>query len=338
MFVQRRFKLKLLFYRTLKQLIITTLWATIVVVAHDLLDFRWLGLPWFVIGVIGTAVAFYIGFKNNSAYDRIWEARKIWGGIVNSSRTMGIYTQDYITNNSNENPLTDRELKDIKRRVINRHIAWLYQLKRQLRVLKSWEHQKKVNENYRSKMIDNLFPIEDQETELRKYLSEEEMKKVLTSQNPATQIIALQSNEIKHLKSKGLIDDFRHVEFGKTLGLLYSHQGKCERIKNFPLPRQYASVGHYLVLLFIAILPLGIVSSYTGPYGYHWATIPLTVLIAWVYWLMETVGDYAEHPFQNLAFDIPITSLTRTIEIDLLEMLEEENIPGAITAKKDILM
>jgi putative membrane protein len=55
-------------------------------------------IPWLPVSVIGTAVAFYVGFKNNSAYERLWEARKIWGGIVNSSRTWGMFVDGFINN------------------------------------------------------------------------------------------------------------------------------------------------------------------------------------------------------------------------------------------------
>ena len=65
---------------------------------------------------------------------------------------------------------------------------------------------------------------------------------------------------------------------------------------------------------------------------------PFTVLVGWVYWIMEIVGDYAENPFEGLAFDIPMTALCRTIEIDLREMLDETNLPENIKALDDVLM
>ena len=83
--------------------------------------------------MIGTAVAFFVGFKNNQAYDRMWEARKIWGGLVNDSRTWGMQIDGYITNTFNKD-ISSNELKEIKKRLIHRHIAWLYIHRSQLLV------------------------------------------------------------------------------------------------------------------------------------------------------------------------------------------------------------
>ena len=74
-----------------------------------------------------------------------------------------------------------------------------------------------------------------------------------------------------------------------------------------------------------------------GQYGV-WLSVPFTIIIGWVYMMMELVGDYSENPFEGLGNDIPMLSLCRTIEIDLKEMLGEEDIPPAIKAKKGVLM
>ena len=67
-------------------------------------------------------------------------------------------------------------------------------------------------------------------------------------------------------------------------------------------------------------------------------SIPFTALIAWVYLVMELVGDYSENPFQGMANDIPMLSLCRVIEIDLREMLGETDLPPNIEAKNGVLM
>ena len=97
-------------------------------------------IPWLPISVIGTAVAFYVGFKNNQAYDRMWEARKIWGGIVNDSRAWGMMVDGFVTNLFTEKKLSENDLHDIKKRLIYRHIAWLYAHRSQLLVATPWEH------------------------------------------------------------------------------------------------------------------------------------------------------------------------------------------------------
>jgi putative membrane protein len=102
-------------------------------------DLNWLRIPWTPLALIGTAVAFVIGFQNNAAYGRIWEARKIWGGIVNSSRTIGAFVQDMITNEYALQKMTEEELRSEIKTFTYRHIAWMTALRHAMRVLKSWE-------------------------------------------------------------------------------------------------------------------------------------------------------------------------------------------------------
>ena len=321
-----------------------TVWATIMALVYEFTPFSW-SIPWLPLSVIGTAVAFYIGFKNNSAYDRLWEARKIWGGIVNSSRSWGINIKGFISDVFSE----DAELhvlKGWKKKMIFRHIAWLYTLRNQLLIPTQWEHVnigKHVSKLNKKRMKrwgvglhqDGGFTQE----ELKKYLNDEEYNRLIQFQNTATQIIDQQSQDLLTLRKKDLIDDFRHMELQQILNDFYDHQGKCERIKKFPLPRQYGSMSFVFVGIFIFLLPFGMVSEFAklGAFGV-WLSVPFTVLIGWVYLMMELVGDYSENPFEGLGNDIPMLSLCRTIEIDLLEMLEEDEIPAAIEVRNGVLM
>lgn len=152
MYTIRRFDKKRLFLWTLKDIVFFTIVSTLAVSTFFFFDLRWLAIPTLPISLLGTAVAFNVGFKNNNAYDRSWEARKIYGGIVNSSRTLGVMTLDFINNLFNHStPLTEEELKVIKKRIIYRHIAWLTALRYQLRAHKPWEHHehKAKNGNYK---------------------------------------------------------------------------------------------------------------------------------------------------------------------------------------------
>ena len=78
--------------------------ASVPVLLHDVLDQRWIHFPWLPIALVGTSVAFILGFQNNAAYGRVWEARKIWGGIVNSSRVLGFMINDFVTNEFTSDP------------------------------------------------------------------------------------------------------------------------------------------------------------------------------------------------------------------------------------------
>lgn len=302
-------------------------------------------IPWLPISVIGTAVAFYVGFKNNSAYDRMWEARKIWGAIVNSSRIWGMYVDGFITNTFVDDKQSPEELHKIKERLIYRHIAWLYALRSQLLIPTPWEH---INQGghvartakyYQDKFGVGLVADEVTQTELRQYLPDDELDRLINHINTATQIINEQSRDLRALRDQKLIEDFRHMELEKVLGDFYIHQGKCERIKKFPLPRQYANISRYFVAIFLMLLPFSMIPELLqlGDWGL-WLSIPITALIGWVYVMMEVIGDYTENPFQGMANDIPMLSLCRVIEIDLREMLGETDLPPKIEAKKGILM
>lgn len=302
-------------------------------------------IPWLPISVIGTAVAFYVGFKNNQAYDRMWEARKIWGGIVNDSRSWGMMVDGFITNHFAKNKVSEEEIHSIKKRLMYRHIGWLYAHRSQLLIPTSWEHPSqngpigKSARYFRNNFGVGLTGDETTRTELKQFLPTEEHDRLINYKNTATQIVNEQSRELAELREKGLIDDFRHMELAKLLKSFYTLQGKNERIKKFPLPRQYANISRYFVGIFIALLPFSMVPELmnVGDWGL-WLSVPITALIGWVYVMMEIVGDYSENPFQGMANDIPMLSLCRTIEIDMREMLGEKELPPAIKPKKDILM
>ncbi|MFP2996597.1 bestrophin family ion channel [Spongiivirga sp. MCCC 1A20706] len=304
-----------------------------------------LNIPWLPVSVVGTAVAFYVGFKNNQSYDRMWEARKIWGGIVNDSRTWGMYVDGYISNLFIDKAINEKEIHKIKKRLIYRHIAWLYAHRSQLLVPTPWEHINqgggtgRLAKRYREKFGIGLIDDDVTRSELKNFLPPSEHDRLINNVNTATQIINEQSRDIKALRQEGLIDDFRHMEMGIVLKSFYTLQGKNERIKKFPLPRQYANMSRVFIGIFIMLLPFSMIPELqkVGEWGF-WLSIPITALIGWVYVMMEIVGDYSENPFQGMANDIPMLSLCRVIEIDLREMLGETDLPPSIQAKNGILM
>lgn len=309
---------------------------------YDIITFM---VPWLPVSVIGTAVAFYVGFKNNQAYDRMWEARKIWGGIVNDSRTWGMMVDGFVSNLFREKKLNEEEIHGIKERLIYRHIAWLYAHRSQLLVATPWEHisqgghTARAARYYQKKFGIGLIDDEITRTELKQFLPEKEHDRLVGHVNTATQIINEQSRDLSQLRELDLIDDFRHMEMENVLKNFYTLQGKNERIKKFPLPRQYANMSRYFVGIFIMLLPFSMIPQLIklGDWGL-WLSIPISALIGWVYVMMEVVGDYSENPFQGMANDIPMMSLCRVIEIDLREMLRETDLPPAVQAKDGVLM
>jgi len=326
-------------------LIWLTLWSFAVTSLYEFTHWNWLAVPWFPISVIGTALAFYLGFKNNQAYDRLWEARKIWGAIVNSSRAWGSAVMAFTGNVFREGNLSDADLLQIRKKLIYRHIAWLYALRSQLLIPTSWEHisqgkhvARQTRKRFKSFGV-GLLKDQVTENELQMFLPEKDYERLINYKNTATQIVNEQALDLAKLREQNSIDDFRHMELQQILYDFYVHQGKCERIKKFPLPRQFGSMSNIFLGIFIFLLPFSVT------YEFHelsesmvWLAIPFTVLVAWIYILMELVGDYSENPFEGLGNDIPMLSLCRVIEIDLREMLGETELPPNIEPVNGVLM
>ena len=174
---------------------------------------------------------------------------------------------------------------------------------------------------------------------LDRFLPPDEHDRLINNKNTATQIINEQARTLTALRKRGIIEDFRHMQFQTLLDNLYDHQGKAERIKKFPLPRQYAHSSWIFVTIFIILLPFGMVTEFhkIGEIG-AWISIPFSVIVGWIFIMMELVGDYSENPFEGLGNDIPMLSLCRVIEIDLKEMLGEEDLPPPIDAIDGVLM
>lgn len=346
MYVQKDFSFRGIMAFSGGHLVWLTLWAGAVALLYEFTQWHWISIPWLPLSVIGTAVAFYIGFKNNQAYDRLWEARKIWGAIVNSSRSWGASVSGFVSNLHNDNPTEQKELDQIIKTLIYRHIAWLYAFRSQLLIPTTWEH---INQNkhiarttqQRRKYFGlGLLGSDDHTSNaMTEFLKDDERQSLLKAKNTATQIIHAQAQQLKQLRERKLIDDFRHTDLQKQLNDFYTHQGKAERIKKFPLPRQYGSMSMIFVGLFIFLLPFGMISEFhkLGDWGI-WLAIPFTVLVSWVYLMMELIGDYSENPFEGLGNDIPMLSLCRTIEIDLKEMLGETDLPNPIEPVRGVLM
>lgn len=334
------YSIKEVLYWTRRDIYFLVIVAAVPTVLYEVLQCKWMTLPWVPIALVGTAVAFLVGFKNNATYDRMWEARRSWGSIVNNSRTWGIYIKDYITNYNAQSNTSDAELRSIHEQLIHRHFAWLAALRYQLREPRLWENMSKsYNIEYRARN----FKVAEQDgslaEELANFLSPEEEAYILSKKNKATHIISLQSKQLKELKEKGLLEEFRHIELGRVLAEFYNQQGICERLKNFPYPRQFATANMYFIKLFILMLPFGMLKEFERMgEGFVWLSIPFSALVSWVFTTMEKIGESTENPFEGSANDIPMTALSRTIEIDLREMLNETEIPQPLQPVHNILL
>lgn len=286
-------------------------------------------LPWQPISVIGIAVAFFLSFKNNSSYDRTWEARKIWGRIINESRTFATAVLTMPAQGASH---------EWKKAAVHRHLAWLLALKHNMRKERTWEHNGDIDKlvftpRFRKECQDGMEP------ELAQYLSEKEFAQLKKYTNIPSQLLKNQSLEMQRLFNGGQLSEYKHVWLHKLIGSLYDLQGMTERIKNFPFPRQYASTGLWIMYIFCALIPFGLLDVFEQSRSVHyWLTIPFSGVIIWLYFLVDRIGDYSENPFEAAYNDVPISSIARSIEIDLREMLDEENLPAPYPVENGFLM
>ena len=338
MYVKRNISWKIVFRIAWKNLIFFTFYGTAVVFTFHYFDHHDVNvsIPFLPISTIGIAVAFYVGFKNNQAYDRFWEGRKIWGGIVNYSRTWGNAILSFVSLKHANADITDKALFEHQRILIYRHIAWINALRLQLRKpsIFSINFNKSI-----SKFYQGAPGSEDWKNNVGTFLPEEEKEPLKNRKNAATQLVRNQGAHLKKIEELGLIEDFRHMELMSYLEEFYNLQGKCERIKNTPLPRQYAFFSNLFVWVFILLMPFGLVGEFAEMgHDFIWLMIPIYVLVSWIFITMEVVGDNSEDPFENFVNDVPMTALCRTIEIDLRDMLDEDNLPEKISPVDNILM
>ncbi len=139
MYAKRNYSIKIMLLWTRRNIYKFIIIATFPTVLYAVFDWKFLNLPWLPIALVGSALAFIVSFKNNASYGRLWEARKVWGGIVNTSRSFTIMVNDYITNEHAKNELTETEFFKVRKELILRHVAWMTSLRHALRVPKPWE-------------------------------------------------------------------------------------------------------------------------------------------------------------------------------------------------------
>jgi ion channel-forming bestrophin family protein len=283
-------------------------------------------LPWPPLAVLGIAVAFVTGFRSNAAYGRLWEARQVWGAIVNASRAWFVMARDFVGGGD-------------ERSLMLRHIAWLTALRYQLREPRTWEN---VSERDLIEYQQGHYQIPERtgklEDELRMLLSADELPRVLQKKNRASMLLSLQSEHLRRCAADGRLSEYRQVELVRMVTNLFDQQGRCERIKNFPYPRQFATLNVIFIWVFLALLPFGVINQLKGTGPWEWLAVPLSTLISWVFHTMEKIGDWSENPFEGGPNDVPITTMSRAIEIDLRDLANEAQLPLAIAATSDIQM
>ncbi len=297
---------------------------------------EWIALPWSLAVLLGTAASFIVGFKNAQTYNRTVETQQIWTSIASASRYWGTISRDFPTN-----PRSTKAL-------IHRHLAWLTVLRYELRSRRVWESvTSSSNAEYRDKFYTIPETESPLEVELAKYLPDQELQQLAATKNKATWLIGAQSTTIKDLYASQELVVLHHTEMQKTLKDLIDQQSKAERIKNFPYPRQYATINTIFVWCFVALLPFCLVREFDrlndGVLGLlagqmAWLAIPFSALVSWMYVSLDQVGSSTENPFEGGANDVPISQISRLAEVELREMLGENDLPPLLCPKNDIIL
>lgn len=335
MHVGKSYKLTDFIIWTRRKLYVLVILGTVPVLLYHLAGLRCLALPWTVVSLLGTATAFIVGFKNTQTYNRTWAAQGVWTNIVSTSKYWCLLCRDFL-NDANATRI-----------LVDRHFAWLTALRFQLREDRKWE----VTDKSHNAEYQRYYTIPERRTtleaELMKYLPEEELAYILSTQNKAAQILALQSRQIKGIYESQAIVPPVYLEMQKAIGTLISLHAQCESTKDSPYPRQYSIINTIFVWTFCVLLPFGLLETFdnldnivTGVMkGYMiWLVIPFSMLVSCMYSSLEQVGESTENPYEGSPNDVPISQLCRAIEIDMREMLGDKVLPPALTPENDIII
>lgn len=265
--------------------------------------------------LFGSAIGLFVGFMVNAAYDRWWEARTLWGQIVNSSRSLARQLMvlldtaaDVDIDTDTDTAVADRPGRPASGRsaeLVNATVAYVHLLRVALR------HQ----------------PMPPEATT---YLTPKALARVARTTNKPHTVLSLIAEGVDDAGRRGMIGELSRLQIESTLVALTDAQGGLERIKNTPLPVQYRFLPRSISIIFSIILPFAIVSDL------GWATPIGSGLVSLMFLLALQVGDELAEPLVDGIYDIPMTALCRTIEIDLTEMLGEPS-PARVTPVNQVL-
>ena len=301
MIVRRNLKWSHILYYNWKSLGYFFSLSVAIYILHVEFGYEKLSIPFNAVATLSTALAIYLGFKNNNAYDRWWEGRKIWGLLVNYSRA---WAREVLTMIIPTEAEDTPEALVIQKRLIFRHIAFVHALRVFLR------KSRKYNDNGVREILEERNGYED----IMAFVSEEEYHLTMTKKNPPNYLIKLQGDDLKSAYDKGYITDYRYVRLSETLSEFNNHQGMGERIKNTPLPRPYSFFSRIFVFIHGTLIPFAFIEDL------GWLNIPLSLIINFVFLALDFVGERTEDPFENRMDDVPLTSISLTIEENLKEM------------------
>lgn len=296
MILRDSFPLKRLWPRTYKRLLVLLAFDCAVAGLYVFWGWDWLSLDALPIGTLGSALTIFLAFRANAAYGRWWEARQLWGSLVNTSRAIARQALTALDVDPH-----DGEQKKLRDDIVIHQVAFVHALRCHLR------KQNALPELY------GLLGPERADT-LRLYKN-------------IPNVLTLRIGELlQEARQRGMIDSMRWTALDGSLTTLANIQGACERIKNTPLPRQFSSLPSVLVDAFCWLVPLGLVA------GLGLVTPVASTLISFILIALDASSSAIEDPFENTVNDTPMTALSRGIELTLREMINQRQALPEVTA------
>ncbi|CAN5806492.1 bestrophin family protein [soil metagenome] len=281
-------------------LLVNILVATLVTLTHGALFSHKITLTTIPFSLIGLPLAIFLGFRNNAAYDRYWEGRKLWGELINKCRSFSrqcqslIYFPDKVT--------AQHGLGDVRFRMVYRAIAFSHALRQQLRDVQQPE-------------------------EFQHLLCESEWKSSARFSNVPDFLMLQMGHDLRLCLDEGRLDGCLAASIDATLSAMTATAAACERIKGTLIPFSYTLLLHRTAYLYCFLLPFGLVDSlgFMTPF--------VVAIVAFTFFGLDALGDEIEEPFGIDDNDLPLDALCRTIEINLRESLNDTNIPKALEAR-----
>lgn len=273
------------FFGTIKyDLAAIVLYAVTVGTLDNYYVFKGISIPLAVTGIVGTAVSLLLAFRTGQSYERWWEARIIWGAIVNDSRSLVRQLLTFYTGAGKEAFIRDFAL---------RQILWCRALTTSLR----------------------KQPVTQ---DVKNYIENEK----INVKNLPNAILTRHSDQIREAFEGGRINAYQQVQLDTTIVNLCNSMGRCERIKNTVFPKSYSMLIHFLIYLFLTMLPFGLPDDNVA------LEIFLGILIPSVFIAIEKTSILMQDPFENLPLDTPMTAISSTIESNLREMIGVPELPA----------
>lgn len=284
-------------------LLILFLYDLAIVLMVQAAGWKWMAMQHIPLALFGSAIGLIVAFRNNSSYGRWWEARTLWGGIINNSRS---WTRQVLSSIAPAHEADREAVRAMQCRMIYLQIAWVHALRAQLR---------------------GQPPLD----ELRGILAEEDLVALAPQKNVAFTLQLWQGDLSRQALEKEWIDSLQWSALDATLNDLADLQGGSERIKNTPMPKQYDYYPQLFVKIYCLLLPLGLVTNM------GWYTPLGSTLVGFIFLALDKIGRDLEDPFDNRIYDIPLTSMSRLIEINLRQALGERSLPEPVTPVGGVL-